>query len=42
MKVCYAACDVSRTGGDFEVKLCKVFLPSGQWLHRLIKQRKRC
>ena len=39
MKVCYAACDVSRTGGDFEVKLCKAFLPSGQCLHRLIKQQ---
>ena len=29
MKVCYAACDVSKTKNPFRGKLVKVFLPSG-------------
>ncbi len=28
MKVCYAACDVARTGGRFGEKLVGVFMPS--------------
>ncbi len=38
MKVCYAACDVSKTGGSFEEKLLRVFLPSGHRSTRLTKQ----
>ena len=38
MKVCYAACDVSKTGGDFMEKLLRVFLPSGRRSSRLVKQ----
>ena len=38
MKVCYAACDVSKAGGSFQKKLLDVFLPSRRLLHRLIKQ----
>ena len=39
MKVFYAACDVSKTGGSFQKKLLDVFLPSRRLLHRLIKQQ---
>ena len=35
LKVCYAACDVSRTEEPFSVKLAKVFLPSGHPSERL-------
>lgn len=38
MKVCYAACDVSKTGDDFMGKLLQVFLPSGHRSTRLPKQ----
>lgn len=38
MKVCYAACDVSKTGLDFPEKLARAFLPSGQTLGRLVKR----
>ena len=39
MKVCYAACDVSKTGMAFGEKLGKVFLPSGGDLGRLAKRK---
>ena len=39
MKVCYAACDVSRTGMTFAEKLVRVFLPSGRSLERLVKRQ---
>ena len=29
MKVCYAACDVSKTGKGFADKLVRIFMPSG-------------
>ena len=39
MKVCYAACDVSKDLPDrFFVKLQKVFLPSGWSPHRLVRR----
>ena len=38
MKVCYAACGVSKTGDDFRGKLLQVFLPSGRRSTRLPKQ----
>ena len=38
MKVCYAACDVSKTGLDFREKLVRVFLPSGRRSGRLVKR----
>ena len=38
MKVCYAACDVSKTGTNFREKLTGVFLPSGSDLERMIRQ----
>ena len=38
MKVCYAACDVSKTGESFREKLIQMFLPSGAERQRLIKQ----
>ena len=41
LKVCYAACDVSKTGESFAVKLVKSFLPSGpaeKKLERLINR----
>ena len=38
MKVCYAACDVSKTGMYFREKLIGVFLPSDGDLERLIRQ----
>ncbi len=40
MKVCYAACDVSKTRVSFADKLIEVFLPSGRSLGRLIKRQK--
>ena len=39
MKVCYAACDVSKTEELFARKLVKVFLPSGNRPGRLINRR---
>ena len=42
LKVCYAACEVSRTGDPFAVKLVKSFLPSGpaeKKLGRLINRK---
>lgn len=39
MKVCYAACDVSRSpADDFAQKLVRVFMPSGRSLRRLVRQ----
>ena len=40
MKVCYAACDVSKTGDLFTDKLSRVFLPSRRNLRRLVKQQR--
>lgn len=40
MKVCYAACDSTRTGQSFAEKLVRVFLPSGHAIGRLVKRQK--
>ena len=40
MKVCYAACDVSKTRTSFADKLIDVFLPSGRVLGRLVKRKR--
>lgn len=37
MKVCYAACEVSKTGEAFPSKLVRVFMPSGGAQGRLVK-----
>lgn len=37
MKVCYAACEVSKTGKVFSSKLVPVFMPSGGVQGRLVK-----
>lgn len=39
MKVCYAACDVSRGTVGFAEKLVSVFLPSGRALGRLVRRQ---
>ena len=39
MKVCYAACDVARTGNDFAEKLIRVFLPRDRLLGRLARRQ---
>ncbi len=39
MKVCYAACDVSKTGASFAGKLIDVFLPSDRTLGRLVSKQ---
>ena len=39
MKVCYAACDVAKTGEDFTEKLVRVFQPSGRAIGRLVRRR---
>ena len=39
MKVCYAACDVSKTGDPLTEKLLRVFLPSARALDRLVKRQ---
>ena len=39
MKVCYAACEVSKTGESFSEKLVSVFLPSQRGHWRLVKRR---
>ena len=36
MKVCYAACEVSRTNEEFAEKLSKVFLPSDGHMGRIV------
>ena len=41
MKVCYAACDVAKTGDSFAEKMVRVFLPSGLSPSRLVHQRSR-
>lgn len=38
MKICYAACDVSKTGMPFTEKLVEIFLPSRRSLGRLVKR----
>ena len=38
LKVCYAACDVSKTGGDLLSTLMRTFLPSSRHSFRLVKQ----
>jgi len=40
LKVCYAACDVSKTGTSFAEKLTDVFLPSNRVLGRLVYRQK--
>ena len=40
MKVCYAACEVSKTGELFTDKLVHVFLPSRRGHWRLVKHRR--
>jgi predicted ATPase len=40
MKVCYAACDVAKTGDHFAEKLVRVFLPSGRGLGRLAQRQR--
>ena len=40
MKVCYAACEVSKTGESFTDKLVHVFLPSRRGHWRLAKRRR--
>ena len=40
MKVCYAACEVSRTGEPFSDKLVQVFLPDRRGPWRLAKRRR--
>ena len=40
MKVCYAACDITRTGQSFAEKLVRVFLPSEGAIGRLVKRQK--
>ncbi len=39
MKVCYAACDVSRTGMSFTDKLVQVFLPSQRRASRFVQRQ---
>ena len=38
LKVCYAACDVARTGDAFSEKLVRVFLPSRRSVGALVKR----
>ena len=38
MKVCYAACEVSRTNEEFAEKLSKVFLPSNGDMGRIVNR----
>ena len=40
MKVCYAACDVSKTGMSFAEKLVEIFLPSRRSPGRLVKRQR--
>ena len=40
MKVCYAACDVSKTGASFAEKLNDVFLPHRRSPGRLVKRQR--
>ena len=42
MKVCYAACDVAKTGHNFFAdKLLRIFLPSGHHSGRLVKRTEK-
>ncbi len=41
MKVCYAACEVSKSGESFTDKLVNVFLPSGRGHWRLVKRQRK-
>ncbi len=41
MKVAYAACDVSKTQGNFADKLIRVFMPSERSIGRLVKRQAR-
>ena len=38
MKVCYAACDILKSGDTFAEKLVRIFLPSGRSRYRLVQQ----
>ena len=38
MKVCYAACEVSKTGKEFSDKLLRIFMPSGRSRGRMAKR----
>ena len=38
MKVCYAACEVSKTGKGFSDKLLRIFMPSGRSRGRMAKR----
>ena len=38
MKVCYAACEVSKTGKEFSDKLLRIFMPSGLSRGRMAKR----
>ena len=38
MKVCYAACEVSKTGKEFSDKLVRIFMPSGWSSGRMAKR----
>ena len=40
MKVCYAACDVSKKDTSFGEKLVRVFLPSRRALGRLVRRQR--
>lgn len=41
MKICYAACDITKTGRSFTDKLVHIFLPSNYMLWRLGNRRAR-
>jgi len=38
LKIAYAACDITKSGLQYAEKLCRVFLPSGRSLARLIQR----
>ena len=40
MKVCYAACEVSKTGKGFADKLVRIFMPSGWSSGRMAKRER--
>ena len=40
MKVCYAACDITKSKLSFAEKINRVFLPSGRSIGRLVKRQK--
>lgn len=39
MKIAYAACDITKSKMSFPEKLCRVFLPSGRSIGRLVKRQ---